>query len=49
MRTFDTIEELRQPLFDFKERFNRHWLMQRYGYITPAEVRAQYQPAKEAT
>ena len=35
-------------MLDFKERFNWHWLLQRHGYKTPAEVRAQCQPAKEA-
>ena len=48
VRTFDTVEELRLALLEFKERFNRHWLLQRHGYKTPAEVRAQYEPAKEA-
>ena len=48
VRTFDTVEELRLALLDFKARFNRHWLLQRHGYMTPAEVRAQYQATKEA-
>ena len=39
VRTFDTVEELRQALLEFKERYNRHWLLQRHGYATPAEVR----------
>ena len=48
VRTFDTVEELRLALLDFKARFNRHWLLQWHGYMTPAEVRAQYQATKEA-
>lgn len=48
VRTFDTVEELRQALLDFKERFNRHWLLQRHGYATPAQVRAAHTPVAEA-
>jgi putative transposase len=48
VRTFDTVEELRLALLEFKARFNRHWLLQRHGYKTPAAVRAQFEPAKEA-
>ena len=40
VRTFDTVEELRQALLEFKDRFNRHWLLQRHGYATSAKVRA---------
>ena len=32
VRSFDTIEGLRQALIEFKERFNKHWLLQRHGY-----------------
>ena len=42
MRTFDTVEELRQALLEFKERFNRHWLLQWHRYATPAQVRAAH-------
>ncbi len=48
VRTFDTVEELRQAVLDFKERFNRHWLLQRHGYATPAQVRAAHAPVAEA-
>jgi len=48
VRTFETVEELRQALLEFKERFNRHWLLQRHGYATPAQVRAAYAPVAEA-
>ena len=46
--TFDTVEELRQALLEFKERFNRHWLLQRHRYATPAQVRAAHTPMAEA-
>jgi len=48
VRTFDTVEELRQALLDFKARFNRHWLLQRHDYATPIQVRVAYTPAAEA-
>ena len=48
VRTFDTVEELRQALLEFKDRFNRHWLLQRHGYATPAKVRASHLPVAEA-
>jgi transposase InsO family protein len=48
VRTFDTVEELRRALLEFKERFNKHWLLQRHGYATPAKVRAAHTPLAEA-
>ena len=48
VRSFDTVEELRQALLEFKERFNRHWLLQWHSYKTPAKIRAQYEPVREA-
>jgi len=38
--TFDTIEQLRQALLDFKRRYNEQWLIERHGFRTPAQVRA---------
>lgn len=40
IRRFETIEELRQALHDFKETYNQTWIIQRHGYQTPAQVRA---------
>ena len=34
VRTFETIEELHLAFLDFKELYNRHWLIQRHGYAT---------------
>ena len=46
VRTFDTIEELRQALLDFRETYNTNWLIERHGFITPAAFRQQQlQPA----
>ena len=41
VRTFDTVEELRLALLEFKERYNREWLCERHGHQTPREVRAR--------
>jgi transposase InsO family protein len=46
LRSFDTVEELRQAVLAFKERYNQSWIVERHGYRTPVQVRAeQLQPA----
>ena len=40
VRRFATIEELRQALIEFQRLYNRTWIVQRHGYRTPAQVRA---------
>lgn len=45
---FQTIEELRQALQDFKERHNQKWLVGRLGYRTPSQVRCESKPAAQA-
>jgi transposase InsO family protein len=46
LRPFDTIEELRQAVLAFRDRYNQTWIIERHGYRTPAQVRAeQLQPA----
>jgi transposase InsO family protein len=39
IETFDTVEELRLALLDFREIYNTTWLIQRLGYRTPAQAR----------
>src|SRR4051794_20981052 len=39
VRTFDTVEELRQALLEFRESYNTTWLIERHGFQTPAAVR----------
>jgi len=41
VRTFDTVEELRVALLEYKDRYNRGWLCERHGYQTPVQVRAR--------
>ena len=40
VRRFDTVEELRQALHAFKDTYNRSWIVERHGYRSPAQVRA---------
>jgi len=46
VRRFESVEELRRELLAFKERYNQHWLLQRHGHRTPAQVRAAYRPSR---
>lgn len=39
VRHFDTVEELRLALLEFKDTYNREWILGRHGYKTPAQVR----------
>ncbi len=40
VRRFDSIEELRRALDEFRATYNRTWIIERHGYQTPAQVRA---------
>ena len=35
LQTLETVEELRQALLEFKERFTRHWLLRWHGLQHP--------------
>jgi putative transposase len=49
VRTFETVEELRQALLHFREIYNSTWLIERHGFITPKSFRQQQlQPAAMA-
>src|SRR5262245_60763148 len=41
VRTFETVEDLRLALHEFKERYNCGWLCERHAHQTPAAVRAR--------
>lgn len=45
VRTFDTVEELRLALLEFKARYHREWLIERHGHQTRAAVRAAFTAA----
>lgn len=40
VRSFATVEELRLALLAFKQTYNQSWIIERHGYQTPAQVRA---------
>ena len=44
LQSFATVEELRQAVLAFKERYNQTWIVERHGYKTPAQVRAEQLP-----
>lgn len=39
LHDFDTLEEAREVIGAFVERYNNGWLLQRHGYMTPARAR----------
>jgi putative transposase len=41
VRRFATIEDLRQALLEFQRLYNQSWIVERHGYRTPAQVRAE--------
>ena len=41
VRTFETIEELRQALLEFKRTYNDCWILESHGYRTPRQVAEQ--------
>jgi putative transposase len=43
VRSFETIEELRQALLEFKRTYNEQWMLQKYDYRSPAQVRRDLQ------
>jgi transposase InsO family protein len=49
VRHFDTVEDLRLALLEFKETYNQEWIVGRHGYKTPDQVRKeQTAPVSEA-
>lgn len=41
VRTFQNVEEFRGALTEFRERYNQRWIVQRWGYLTPAQARQE--------
>ena len=44
----DTVDELRQAVASFVERYNTSWLIQRHGHLTPKEAYRAAQAAAAA-
>ena len=41
LHDFESLEEARQEIDAFIERYNRGWLLERHGYRTSAQVRQE--------
>jgi putative transposase len=44
VRSFDTVEELRVALLEFRETHNATWLIERHGFRPPAAIRSERLP-----
>ncbi len=44
VRTFDTVEQLRQALIEFRAAYNATWLIERHDFRPPAAIRAEQLP-----
>ena len=41
VKTFETVEELRVALQEFRRIYNETWIIGRHGYKTPAQIRRE--------
>ena len=48
LRPFRNVEELRLALLDWAARYNRSWLIERHGFLTPTEARTKHEDAAKA-
>jgi putative transposase len=48
VRTFQTVEELRQALLDWLHLYNEQWLVERHGFRSPRQVRRDLLVTSEA-
>ena len=47
-RIFKNVEEVRAVVTDFKDRYNRHWRLEKLGFMSPHEARQVYAMRKAA-
>lgn len=47
-RIFKNVEEVRAAVTDFKDRYNRHWRLEKLGFMSPHEARQAYAMRKAA-
>lgn len=45
---FQNLEELRIALLDWAERYNRSWLIERHGFLSPQRAREKFEDVKKA-
>ena len=41
VQTFNTIEDLRRALLEFRQTYNTTWLIERHGFRPPSDIRAE--------
>lgn len=42
VKTFRTVEELREAVLAFKRQYNEAWMLEKHGYRTPSQARAAF-------
>lgn len=47
-RVFKNVEEVRSAVTEFKDRYNRHWRLEKLGFMSPLEARQTYASRKAA-
>ena len=47
LQTFETVEQLRGALQEFRTKYNRKWLIARNGDLTPEQARHRLAPQPE--
>lgn len=47
-RIFKNVEEVRVAVTEFKDRYNRHWRLEKLGFMSPLEARQAYATRKAA-
>ena len=47
-RVFKNVEEVRAAVTEFKDRYNRHWRLEKLGFMSPLEARQSYAIRKAA-
>lgn len=48
VHTFDSVEALRLALVAFRDRYNREWILERHGFLTPEAARQRLLPVNAA-
>lgn len=48
VRTFSTVEALRQALLEWAHRYNEHWLLERHHFRSPSQARRALMQSKQA-
>jgi len=42
IRRFRNLDELREAITEFRQRYNEHWILERLQYRTPAQARRDF-------